>query len=216
MASGEATAQKAILEIINFNAESYNAAKSKFSNNSGENSAVLSQASGRLNGSSKSGGSNKSRIEDGTIQVQYNPSSIKYRGNTSYDSTPPKAEIKANGKSNTVTTVTSSSGIDMSFTLVFHSEYDGDQSVREQMELIMNMISISRTKELRFSWANMQAEGRLVSFSGKYDMFDTSGNPISGRMDITIRLPISTKEVEKNVDKIGQTRNDRQATNKNG
>jgi hypothetical protein len=146
-------------------------------------------------------------IDEGVIQVQYNPSSIKYSGSAPYDAVPPKSENR-DGDTNVVTTVTSSSAINMSFTLVFHSQYTTDQSVKKQMELIMNMIYDSPTKEISFSWSNMQATGTLVSFSGKYDMFDLNGNPTSGRMDMTMRLQIEDKAVDKIMDNAEKGRND--------
>lgn len=118
------------------------------------------------------------------ITVQYNPASIKYRagaeegGNVKYEN--------QGNNSCQITTVSGESTVNMSFTLVFHSRYSGDLLVREQMERILDMIRKSATKQVEFSWANIQIEGRLVSFSGEYDMFDVSGMPISGHMDMTI------------------------------
>lgn len=118
------------------------------------------------------------------ITVQYNPASIRYRASVTENS-----KVKCENKGNTsyqITTVTGENTVDMSFTLVFHSREPGDPLVREQMERILDMIRKSATKQVAFSWSNIQIEGRLVSFSGEYDMFDTSGMPISGHMDMTI------------------------------
>jgi hypothetical protein len=213
----EEQSHKAILEIKD--AEYFNT--SRFSKEEGANT-ILAKAADKLNNTAteilstplaiaKSAVGLEARgIDEGVIQVQYNPSSIKYSGNASYDSAPPKTETTGDS-SHVVSTVTSANAINMSFTLVFHSKYTTDQSVKKQMELIMNMIYDSPTKEITFSWGNMQANGKLVSFSGKYDMFDMTGNPTSGRMDMTMRLNIDDKETEKMIEDGQKDRKDNAA-----
>lgn len=139
------------------------------------------------------------------IVVQYNPASIKYRVGISENSS-----IKYEKQKKTVykiTTITGEGTADMSFTLVFHSRFEGDQSVQEQMELLLNMIRKSPTKQVEFLWSNIYMEGRLVSFSGEYDMFDSTGRPISGHMDITIETSTKVERTSKtlqNLDKSEQ------------
>jgi hypothetical protein len=54
----------------------------------------------------------------------------------------------------------------------------------------------------------MKASGTLISFSGKYDMFDLTGNPISGRMEMTMRLQIDDKTADKMMSNAEKGRND--------
>ena len=98
----------------------------------------------------------------------------------------------------------------MSFELVFHSKYPLDTSVKEQMELLLNMLYSTPEKMVKFSWANMQIRGQIVAFSGKYDMFDVTGNPTSGSMNITIQTKMTVGEVSKNFKKIEKERKNKE------
>lgn len=136
------------------------------------------------------------------IVVQYNPASIKYRAGISQNRSI-KYE-KQNNKVCKITAITGESAADISFTLVFHRRFEGDRSVQEQMELLFNMIRRSPEKQIEFLWSNIYMQGRLVSFSGAYDMFDRTGSPISGHMDITIETSTKVERTSKtlqNLDK---------------
>lgn len=148
-------------------------------------------------------------LKDGVIVVQYNPASIKYHATTSEKKTNKKEQKY--GQNFNVLTITNTSNIEMSFTLVFHSSYPTDQSVREQMELILNMIQRSPSQKVKFSWANMQTEGKLVSFTGVYDMFDMTGTPISGHMDMTIKMELTIERTKKTLDKLDEEHKDKLA-----
>jgi hypothetical protein len=153
-------------------------------------------------------GINTEGLEDGVIEVQYNPASIKYSGSISDNSKSQKTETGST-EDRTLTNVSPASNIDMSFTLVFHSRFTTDQSVREQMELVIGMLYSSPIKDVVFCWSNMMAYGTVTSFNGKYDMFDLSGNPISGKMDITMKLLPNKRTRSISLSQIGQTRNDK-------
>ena len=146
-------------------------------------------------------------IKNGVIEVQYNPESIKYRTGISED-TDVKSDMEE-GQAVRITTVTSESVVDMSFTLVFHTKSQEDQYVREQMEMIMDMICNSPTRWVEFSWADIHMEGRLVSFSGEYDMFDRAGVPISGHMDITIEASMKAERTSKILDQLEDKHKDK-------
>jgi hypothetical protein len=204
-AVGEVISHKATLEILEYGFITTN----KFAKESGANT-LLAKAAGVIgNGvndllnsptiidnAKDALGIETRGLDQGVIQVQYNPASIKYSGNVPQEKTN-NLPVNVNGKKMILTTVSSTSTINMSFSLVFHSKYTTDPSVKEQMEYIMNMLSQTRLKVVRFSWANMVATGKLVSFSGKYDMFDLTGNPTSGHMDLTIRMETTEAEVRK-------------------
>lgn len=87
-------------------------------------------------------------IKNGIITVQYNPASIQYSAGIS-EHTDVKSDIEE-GRTVQITTITSESTIDMSFTLVFHQKTPKDSSVREQMELVMDMVCNSPTKWVDF------------------------------------------------------------------
>lgn len=143
-----------------------------------------------------------SRQDKREIVVQYNPASIKYSAGITQNRSI-KYE-KQNNKVCKITAITGESAADMSFTLVFHSRFEGDQSVQEQMELLFSMIRKSPAKQVEFLWSNIYMEGRLVSFSGAYDMFDSTGRPVSGHMDITIETSAKagrTSKTLQNLDK---------------
>lgn len=148
-------------------------------------------------GGAAAGGNAGSRDRD-EIAVQYNPASIKYHASVT-ESDKVKYENQGNQDCQ-ITTVSGESTVGISFSLLFHSRYSGDQSVREQMERILDMIRRSSTKQVEFAWSNIQIEGRLVSFSGEYDMFDPSGVPISGHMDMTIETSRKPEPTDKTVD----------------
>lgn len=141
------------------------------------------------------------RISDGVIAVQYNPASIRYHASTSEQKT---AEPDVGTSTEMVTTITGKSTVDMSFQLVFHSAGETDESVREQMELVMNMLYDSPTKKVSFAWGKIEMEGKLVGFSGEYDMFDAMGRPVSGHMQLTLRMETMVKQVERTLNRLDE------------
>lgn len=147
-------------------------------------------------------------VSDGVITVQYNPASLKYRASTSTRGT---AEPDVGASTKLVTSIARKSTVDLSLELVFHSTGDQDESVREQMELVMNMIYDSPTKNVKFAWGTLAIEGKLTSFSGEYDMFDPLGRPVSGRMSLTIRTETTLKQVDKAIDEIEKEHRDKPA-----
>lgn len=152
-------------------------------------------------------------IQDGVITVQYNPASIRYHASTSTQKT---AEPDVGISTEMVTTITGKSTVDMSFQLVFHSADDTDESVREQMELVMNMLYDSPTKKVKFAWGKIEIEGKLVGFSGEYDMFDALGRPVSGHMQLTIRMETTVKQVERTLDRLDEGHKDKLAVQDKG
>jgi hypothetical protein len=223
-AAGEIISHKAVLEIKDYEvietsatgtakATSLLARASNAIGGGATNLIASAQQTKLANSVTNAFGIENRGYDEGVITVQYNPASIRYSASVTSDIDPKIEEsIKDASKSmkRMVTMCTGAGEIDFSFTLVFHRRFEGDQSVKQQMELILNMLYSRRcTKEVTFSWANMVATGRLISFSGKYDMFETTGNPMSGSMDITIRLATEPKAINKAIDKIGEDRNDK-------
>lgn len=150
----------------------------------------------------------KTTIRDGMISVQYNPASIRCHASTSTEKT-----VQPDVGTNTemVTTITGKSTVDVSFQLVFHNVDDTDESVREQMELVMNMLYDSPTKKVRFAWGKIEMSGKLVGFSGEYDLFDAMGRPVSGHMQLTIRMETTVKQIERTLDRLDEEHKDKRA-----
>lgn len=166
-------------------------------------------AAGGSRGTGSSGAvQNKALVNDGMIAVQYNPATIRYHAATSTQKT---AQPDVGADTEMVTTITRTSTVDVSFELVFHSADEGDGSVREQMELVMNMLYESPTKRVRFAWGKIELAGKLVGFSGEYDMFDDLGRPISGHMQLTIRMETTVKQVERTLNRLEEEHTDRVA-----
>lgn len=139
------------------------------------------------------------------LTVQYNPASIRYHASVSENSS-----IKYKNQGNVhdqITSVTGESSVDMSFSLVFHSRFPGDLSVRQQMERILKMIRQSPTRQVGFRWEGIQMVGRLVSFSGEYDMFDASGVPVSGHMDLTIETSAKLERTSRTIARLEESEN---------
>ncbi|MEZ3460732.1 MAG: hypothetical protein K1W23_00915 [Lachnospiraceae bacterium] len=139
------------------------------------------------------------------LTVQYNPASIRYHASVSENSS-----IKYENQGNVhdqITSVTGESSVDMSFSLVFHSRFPGDLSVRQQMERILKMIRQSPTRQVGFRWEGIQMVGRLVSFSGEYDMFDASGVPVSGHMDLTIETSAKLERTSRTIARLEESEN---------
>lgn len=165
------------------------------------------EAGTRGQGGKQDAGRADEEIKNGIITVQYNPASIQYSAGIS-EHTDVKSDIEE-GRTVQITTITSESTIDMSFTLVFHQKTPKDSSVREQMELVMDMVCNSPTKWVDFSWADIHMEGKLVSFSGAYDMFDHAGNPISGHMDLTIEASTKAESTSRILGRLADRRRDK-------
>lgn len=174
------TLQKAVLKI-----DCGKRKKNALSNTANNTKELQNQSAKRA---LEQGGNNAAaqpKTQDSAeITVQYNPASIQYRASVTESS---QVKYESQGDTNyQIAPVTGENSVEMSFTLVFHSRFSGDTSVREQIERILDMIRQSPTRQVEFRWGKIQMEGRLVSFSGEYDMFDTSGIPVSGHMDMTI------------------------------
>lgn len=199
--------QKAILQIdCSKGVRQNDSAGSRFQRQNN----VLAAAKGRLKGGAASTGKraqppdtarNRASIRDGVISVQYNPASIRCHAGTSTEKT---AQLDVGSSTEMVTTITGKSTVDVSFELVFHSVNDTDETVRDQMELVMNMLYDSPTKKVTFTWGKIEMSGKLVGFSGEYDMFDAVGRPISGHMQLTVRTETSVKQIERTLDRLDE------------
>ncbi len=62
-----------------------------------------------------------------------------------------------------------------------------EYSVQTQMDGIMSLLTQDETRQVIFYWAKLCFCGELVSVESRYTMFNKSGNPIRGTVDLSIR-----------------------------
>lgn len=60
-------------------------------------------------------------------------------------------------------------------------------SVKPQMDGIMSLLTRTYTRHVLFFWAKMCFQGELSSVSSHYKMFNTTGSPVRGEIQLTIR-----------------------------
>lgn len=164
------------------------------------------------------------------IQVQYNPSSISF--STSTDD----AELKSiQGSSNSQEIVlqnSSPAGTTMSIDLLFDDVNNMDafmnekftassgmvasavakgvynkHSVTRQVNVFMGMITSSATRCVTFLWSEFCFQGELTSVGSEFTMFNVSGNPIKGKVSLSIQKkegcdPVSQNENNKAFDRL--------------
>lgn len=147
------------------------------------NETVSMRAGNALKGGNTSEGTDaytKEGLKDGVLYVQYNPSKISFSAHV-------KEKIASEEEqSYKIATLTDSSTLVMSTELLFFSEDEEAEDVREKMELFFEMLGYSGTNNVSFSWGKFTFSGRVSSFSGEYTMFDESGNPIAGKVNLSI------------------------------
>lgn len=131
-----------------------------------------------------------------TFVVQYNPTSLKFQGNA-----PQTDEIQGDQG----TQIPGTGAVSMSVDLVFHAIAPGDSSAFHTVETMMHTIQTSTTKRVKFCWGKMIVEGELTGFTGNYDMFDSTGTPISGFVSLNIRVKAKTSTVEKRMEEMTES-----------
>lgn len=72
---------------------------------------------------------------------------------------------------------------------------NGGYTVRPQIDGLMGVIMDMDTRGVAFVWQDMVFEGQVSSLSSSYNMFNMSGNPISGSIDMSITQNISEASV---------------------
>ncbi|MCD8326440.1 MAG: hypothetical protein LUC90_07090 [Lachnospiraceae bacterium] len=66
---------------------------------------------------------------------------------------------------------------------------DVDYSVQPVMDGIMALLTQETTRHVIFFWGRMFFRGELTSVDSNYTMFNKTGNPVRGTIDITITQP---------------------------
>ncbi len=60
-------------------------------------------------------------------------------------------------------------------------------SVQSQIDGILSLLTMDKTKDVLFYWAQMCFSGTLFSINSRYTMFNKDGNPIRGVVEMAIR-----------------------------
>ncbi len=144
------------------------------------------------------------------VQVQYNPSSISFSSSTD------DAELKSmQGKSDVQGIVfqdTCPASTTMTVDLIFDNVNNMDAfmneklivsngsvasaqakaknktySVKQQINAFIGMITSSQTRCITFMWSKFVFCGELASVSSELTMFNVSGNPIKGKVSLSIQ-----------------------------
>ncbi len=126
------------------------------------------------------------------FEVQYNPATIRLNTSTG---TGNKSQSKKGVKTNSTGKNENNENNEndkkeavfgaestLSFDLIF-ADCNG---VRKKMDSIMSLLSSSFTQQVIFFWSKMVFRGTVTSVSNTYTMFDSSGIPIMGTMNLSI------------------------------
>lgn len=62
-----------------------------------------------------------------------------------------------------------------------------EHSVQHQIEGILSLLTMDATRQVVFYWAKMSFRGELTAVQANYTMFNKSGNPIRGVVNLSIR-----------------------------
>lgn len=62
-----------------------------------------------------------------------------------------------------------------------------EHSVQHQIEGILSLLTMDATRQVVFYWAKMCFRGELTAVQANYTMFNKSGNPIRGVVNLSIR-----------------------------
>ncbi|MCM1257764.1 MAG: hypothetical protein NC307_07905 [Roseburia sp.] len=155
-----------------------------------ENSLMAAVGQALKEGASGGGGTGEK-----TFVVQYNPTSLKFQGNA------PQTDETQGAQG---TQIPGTGSVSMSVDLVFHAIAPGDSSAFHKVETMLHTIQASAAKRVKFCWGKMIVEGELTGFSGNYDMFDSTGMPISGSVSLSIRVKAKTATVEKRMEEMAK------------
>lgn len=145
-------------------------------------------------------GKNGKGVEEGVLLMQFNPSSLKFNGSTTnsmgkYED-PQINQIPSKGK------------IDFCCDFVIYEDFSSQESVAERMELLLKHVMFTPYKKIKFTWGKMVVTGKITSLSSSYEMFDKTGAPVMGKITMTMKTDLDTKEIEKMIQEIGKEKAD--------
>jgi hypothetical protein len=160
-------------------------------------STVLANAKAKLSGAAQSAGAqtgSSSRV----IQVQYNPTSLKFSGRTQKKEDSKQVEAQRQN----IPTIPAWGVLSMAVDLVFTAASVTDTSVADRMNDLLRMMQKSKKKEIVFSWADLVVEGKVTYLSGEYQSFYPSGLPKAGKVSLRIEAEAEPKKIEKKIEKM--------------
>ena len=64
----------------------------------------------------------------------------------------------------------------------------GSNGIQKQIDGLLSLISNSVTRNVVFIWGDMSISGMITGEEIKYEMFDTMGNPVRGRVTLSITV----------------------------
>lgn len=113
-----------------------------------------------------------------TIEVQYNPLSLKMRATSRGTVLPGSfAEQEKGG----IQQAASAEGTTLSFDLFFAGE-----ETKARTEELLSLLEDSAGRQVAFCWGKMDFQGEIEQMSISYDMFSEEGDPVSGKASILI------------------------------
>ncbi|MCI8670051.1 MAG: hypothetical protein HFI34_11130 [Lachnospiraceae bacterium] len=160
---------------------------------------------------------------DGTkqsVSVQYNPASVSfstYAKETQLDNRESNENSSESTHQNTNTASTS-----MSIDLIFDDVNNFDAFMNEKMILsagtavaavskikggrseisnifaFINLLNCSNNRQVTFYWSEFSFQGELISANTEFTMFNIMGNPIRGKVSLSIQQDYSDEGISKN------------------
>ena len=158
------------------------------------------------------------------IEVQYNPSSLRFTTSagmqTDYDDAAGDVSVRTVKKpastelsfellfddcnimdafmlgDNPVTNMSTGNLLQTGKNIYSMAKGEG-YSVQEQMEALLALLTIQSARQVIFFWGSMSFRGEVTGISSVFTMFNKKGDPVRGKVGVTIRQGDSTLESEK-------------------
>lgn len=116
-----------------------------------------------------------------SLEVQYNPATlnVEARSRPVVYENPQTCEIQDD-----VTQNIDNGELTLSFDLDIDSQ--GGQDVRRTIQGLLGMLFRESTRKIAFCWGDMDFEGEVEKMSASFDLFDSDGDPLHGKVHIEI------------------------------
>ena len=157
------------------------------------------------------------------VEVQYNPSSLRFSTSagmqTDYDDSAGDVAVRTVKKpastelsfellfddvnimdafmlsDNPITNMSTGNLLQSGKNLYNNIKGEG-YSVREQMEVMLALLTIQSARQVIFFWGSMSFRGEVTAVSSTFTMFNKKGEPIRGKVGMTIRQGHSSNKTE--------------------
>lgn len=115
------------------------------------------------------------------VEVQYNPSALKL----SVSSKPIPYNDPQTGRMQEAVYQNMDNGeLNLSFELIV--DQDGGRDVLKTVQGLLGMLLLKGTRKLEFHWKDMCVQGEVVHMSASFDLFDHTGAPLRGKVQMEI------------------------------